>query len=132
MERFDNPRDVGDRHGQGRHKDDHIAQGTKDDAVGAEAVADEVADSAGRIEGAARGFVFHEFDAGHEAFLADVADVGEILEGLEKLGELCGFGLDLVEEIVFLEEVERGDGRGAGEWIPGVGVAVEEGFSFTR
>ena len=86
--------EVGDWHGQGRHQDDDIAEGAQDHCVGAKPVADEVADSAAWIEGAAGGFVFDELDAGHEAFLADVADVREIFEWLEEFAELKGFLLD--------------------------------------
>ena len=74
------------------------------------------------------GFVA-EFNRGDEAGLADVVDEGEFARGGEHVGEEGLESVDVVEEMILFEEVEAGEGGGAGERVAGVGVAVEKGFA---
>ena len=69
-----------------------------------------------------------QLDADHEAAPAHLAPrraSGAI--GSEQLAEQLDLRLQALERALLLEDVERGERRGAGERVAGVGVAVEEG-----
>src|SRR5262249_16695007 len=104
------------------------AERTQDDAVLAHGTANARADGGlVWVLGAGR-TVLDELDSNHEPALADLADVGQ---GGDLLLEEAGQGgdrdLQALEDLVAREDVEGGEGGGAGERVGGVGVAVEEG-----
>src|SRR5690606_25450924 len=101
-----------------------------DDAMPADSGAHLCAEASAGVEGCAGGLVLDEFDADHQTFLSDVADVGKGFEVFEQLRKFAGPGLDLCEQVVLLEQGQGGEGCGAGEGVAGVGMAVEEGAVF--
>ena len=70
--------------------------------------------------------VAHQFDAGDQAALADVADVRQAGDPREMLGEAGDFRLQVEQRLLFLEDVERGQGGRRPQRIAAVSVAVEE------
>ncbi|MCY1356155.1 hypothetical protein D9M69_425970 [compost metagenome] len=77
--------------------------------------------------GCLAGLVLDHFDGQHHAGLAHLGDMGVVDEvgggGGHAHGQLA-VGLD---HPVLFEDVQGGQGGGAGQWIAGVGMGVEEG-----
>ena len=69
-----------------------------------------------------------EINADHEAFLADLEDLGERRDLLVEAGAQGGdLGGQACERLLALEELERGEGGGTTESVAAKTVAVEEG-----
>jgi len=112
---------------RGEYHDD-VPERADHDPVVARPHADAVADARGvgvlpfRAPGA------HEFDPRHEAALPYIADVREEGDPPEQAREQSDLGLHTLQHALLLEQIEVGQGGGAGEGVPGVRVAVKEGL----
>ena len=106
------------RNRQRRPEDDHVAQGTQEDAVPQGHVADAAADLFRRGIRFPRGPIADQLDAGDQPALADMADVRVPGKGSEKLAQAGDFFRKMFQCPLFFKDVERGHGRRGPSGLP--------------
>src|SRR5439155_18427766 len=108
--------------------DDRAAERPQDDTPRPRGADDLLADARrGRVGRAGRALL-NQLDPDHDALLPDVTHVGERRDvGAEPLPETRDLRREALESALFFEQPETCKPDRAGERVPGVGVAVEEG-----
>ena len=72
--------------------------------------------------------ILHQLDRHDESLLPDLADMGQLPEGLKQSRQRLDLRLQSHERLLFLEDFDVGQRDGAAERIAGIAVAVEECF----
>src|SRR5579864_9286244 len=118
---IERPVDLGLSDRVGRHEVDNVAQGAQKQA----------ALEKGGVQARAYGIEITGRRGGqfHDSYSADHTHVAQAAQRFEAGAELPFERLHALDNAVFAEQVETGQGYRAGERVGGVGVAVEKGFA---
>ena len=119
-----------DREAEGWEDDDGVDERTKQNATFANPLAYAMSDAVFEWERATGFPIGDEFDGGDEPTLTDVSDVRVLAELFEPLRKVLNLGLQVLDDLVFFEQVDRGKSGRAAERIACVRMAVEECFRF--
>ena len=115
----------------GRHEDDDVADGTRQDTAPGHGFAYPDPNALLKREGFAGTPVFHEFNAGDESDAADIADGWTGPKGVELRRESQLELAAAADSLRVKQEVEAGEGGGRAELVRGEAVAVEEGLELS-
>ena len=118
------------RKAEGREDHDGVGERSQKDASFANTLAYTMTDSVFEGERSPRFTVGDELDGGDEPALADISYVGTIAKSFQTSGQMLNPGLQVPDDILFFEHVDRGQGCRAGKGVSCVGVTVVEGSSF--
>src|SRR5262245_2184131 len=117
---------------QWRHKNDNVSQRSNHNAALARLPNDFVPDSLLHRVIPTTNFVCNQFDAGHVAPLARVADMRERQKvPVQLLVQIGDSGLHLFQYIFSLKQLETCHRDGTTKWIARIGMAVEKRFEFS-
>ena len=113
-----------------RHQHNHISDGSRQHAAPGHRLANADARALAQGKRLACAPVFDKFDAGNQARLPDVADVGQLPELFQLVAQNGFEFLPRADGFLASQNFQAGKRRRRAELVAGVAVSVKEGFEF--